>query len=91
MKGLLWLIAAFAVAAGLSIALRSGEGYVILFYSPWRVEISLPLFVLGLLAVFLVAYLFLRLVSHAISLPAHVREFRARQRENKGQQALLSL
>jgi len=89
MKGLLWLIAAFAVAVGLSIALRSGEGYVILFYSPWRVEISLPLFVLGLLAIFMAAHLFLRLVSHATSLPARVREFRARQRQSKGQQTLL--
>jgi HemY protein len=89
MKGLLWLIAVFAAAAGLSIALRSGEGYVILFYAPWRVEISLPLFVLGLLAIFIVAHVFLRLVSHATSLPAHVREFRIRQRESKGLQALL--
>lgn len=89
MKGLLWLIAAFAVAAGLSIALRSGEGYVILFYAPWRMEISLPLFVLGLLALFIAAHLIVRLVSHAIRIPAHVREFRTRQLENKGRRALL--
>jgi len=89
MKGLLWLLAAFALAVALSVALRENEGYVLLVHAPWRIELSINLFVILLAAGFVLAYLLTRLVVQTLSLPVYVRAFHARQRERKGRDALV--
>ena len=88
MKGLLWLLAAFALAAGLSVALHENEGYVLFVYSPWRIELSLNLFLVLLVAAFAGAYFVVRAVAHTLQLPAYVRAFRIRQGERKAREAL---
>ena len=84
MKALLWLLAAFALAAGLSVALHENEGYVLFVYSPWRIELSLNLFLVLLVAAFAGAYFVVRVVAHTLQLPAYVRAFRIRQGEQQG-------
>ena len=81
MKGLLWLLAAFALAAGISVGLHENEGYLLFVYAPWRIELSLNLFVVLLLAAFAGAYFVVRVVAHTLRLPAYVRAFRIRQGE----------
>ena len=88
MKTLLWLLAAFALAAGLSVALHENEGYVLFVYSPWRIELSLNLFLVLLVAAFAGAYFVVRAVAHTLQLPAYVRAFRIRQGERKAREAL---
>ena len=88
MKGLLWLLAAFALAAGISVALHENEGYVLLVYAPWRIEVSLNLFLVLLLAAFAGAYFVVRVVAHTLRLPAYVRAFRIRQGERRAREAL---
>jgi HemY protein len=88
MRGLLWLLAAFALAAGLSIAMRGSGGYATFVLYPWRVEVSLNLLVILVLLAFAAAYLAVRFIAHAVRLPAHVRAFRRRRREEKGRSAL---
>ena len=39
MRGLLWLLAAIAIAAGLSVAIREHEGYEICMGSLWRIKL----------------------------------------------------
>ncbi len=89
MRGLLWLLAAIAIAAGLSVAMRENEGYVLFVASPWRVELSLNLFVILLAAAFAAAYLLMRVVAHTLRLPGYVRAFRARQAERRARDALV--
>jgi len=89
MKGLLWLLAAFALAAALSIALRGNEGYALFVLNPWRVEVSLNLLVILLLVAFVTAYFLVRAVWHTLALPSHVRAFRVRRRDEKGLKSLL--
>ena len=89
MKGLLWLLAAFALAVALSIALRENQGYVLIVQAPWRIELSINFFVVLLAAGFIIAYLATRLVAQTLSLPGYVRAFRGRQREQKGREALV--
>ena len=89
MKGLMWLLAAFALAVALSLALRENEGYVLFVHAPWRIELSINLFVIVLAAGFVLAYLFTRLVVQTLSLPSYVRAFHGRQRERKGRDALV--
>ena len=89
MKGLLWLLAAFALAVVLSIALRGNEGYALFVLHPWRVEISLNLLGVLLLGVFVTGYFLVRAVWHTLALPSHVRAFRERRRDEKGLKTLL--
>ena len=90
MRGLFWLIAVFAAAVALALAGRLGEGYVLVVYPPWRVEISLLLGVLALAAVFGIAYFAVRMMSHTLALPAQVRAYRQRRKREHAQSALAS-
>jgi HemY protein len=88
MHALFWLIAVFAAAVALAVTGRFGEGYALFVYPPWRVEVSLLLFILALLAAFGVAYVTVRLVSHTLNLPAQVRAYREGRKRNQAQGAL---
>jgi len=89
-RALFWLLAVFAAAVALALAGRVADGYVVVVYPPWRVEVSLLLFVLALAAVFAVAYLTLRLLNHTLALPVQVRAFRERRRREHAQRALMA-
>ena len=88
MKGLVWLLAAFAAAVGLSIVLRDADGYLLVVVPPWRIELSLVLGVILLVLAFVAMHLAIRLVSTTLGLPARVRAFRERQRVLRGRRAL---
>jgi HemY protein len=88
MKFLFWLLGLFALAVALTLAAHN-PGYVLLVYQPYRVEMSLSLFVVGLLAVFVLGYLALRLIAAAMNLPAYVRQFRSERAHAKGRSAMM--
>jgi HemY protein len=88
MRSLFWLIAAFAAAVALVILGRIDAGYVLFVYPPWRVEISMLFFGVAAVAGFALLYGALRLLSHALALPAYVQAFRARRRGERAQAAL---
>jgi len=88
MRALFWLVAVFAAAVALALAGRVGEGYVLVVYPPWRVEISLLLFLLAAVTAFGLLYLALRLIGHTFALPDYVRAFRERRRRERAQAAL---
>lgn len=89
MRWVFWILGLFALAVAAALALRFNAGYVLLVSPPYRVELSLNLFVLGALALIGVGYIVLRLVLGAIELPARVREFRARRQRDNARSALL--
>jgi HemY protein len=89
MRGLLWLIAVFVAAVAASIVLKDG-GYVVVVVPPWRAEVSLVVSILALIAAFAAFYWIVRLASHTLALPTHVRSFRARQRDKAGRRALMA-
>lgn len=88
MKFLVWLLALFAAAVALTLAAHN-PGYVQLVYPPYRVEMSLTLFVLSLLGMFVIGYLTLRLLLAALRLPAYVRAFREERAQSKGRAAMM--
>jgi HemY protein len=87
MKALVWLLAAFALAVALSIVMPGKGDYALLVLHPWRVELSLNLFAVLLVAAFVIGYLLVRVVLQTLRLPAHVRAFRESRREEKGRTA----
>lgn len=89
MKALFWTLAIFALAVGLTLAAKSDPGYVLLVYPPYRIEFSLTLFAGLLTLLFALGYGAVRLATHTLRLPAYVRAFRSKQRQEKGRTAML--
>jgi HemY protein len=88
MRWLLTLLVVLGAAVALSLAARYGEGYALVVYPPYRVEISLTLALLALVALFAVLHGLLRLAAHTVRLPAYVAAYRRRSRATRGQSAL---
>lgn len=85
MKGLLWILGLFALAVAVALGARFNDGYALLVVPPYRVEISLNLLLIGLLALFAGGYALLRFVMLTVGLPGRVRDYRMRrQREQAG-------
>jgi HemY protein len=88
MKSLFWLVIVFAAAAALAVFGRTNEGYALVVYPPWRIEMSLLLGIVALLLTFALLYAVTRLVHHAVELPAQVRAYRERRNRERSQGAL---
>jgi HemY protein len=88
MRTLLWLLALFALAVGVSLAFGLNEGYVLVVLPPWRIELSLNLFIVLAGTGILVGYIVLRLIGHTLRLPQAVRAFRERKRRAQSARAL---
>ncbi|TXG88033.1 MAG: heme biosynthesis protein HemY, partial [Rhodocyclaceae bacterium] len=76
MKGLFWLLALFALAVGLSMAMRFNDAYVLIVLPPWRAEVSLNLALAVLFGGFVLLYGALRGIALTLSLPGRVRAYR---------------
>jgi HemY protein len=88
-RALFWIIAIFALAAGLVVAARYNAGYVLLVLPPYRIELSLNLLFVLLAAAFVVGYVLVRMVSGTLRLPARVQAYRLARRRQKAQSTLL--
>lgn len=82
MKFLIWLLVLAAAAVALSLAAHN-PGYVLLVYAPYRIHLSLTLFALTLIGLFVLSFLSAQLLIHALNLPDKVRRFRSERAEEK--------
>ncbi len=83
MKGLFWLLALFALAVAVALGVRLNDGYVLLVLPQYRAEVSLSLFVVALLGLFLLLYGVTRALALTFGLPQRVRRYRERRRREK--------
>jgi HemY protein len=88
MRGLLWLIALFALAVGVALLAQVNNGYALLVLPPYRVQVSLNFLVLTLLAVLVCGHFLLRLVSRTLRLPGNVIAYRDRRRRERAAESL---
>ncbi len=88
MKSLLWFITLFALATAVALAVSLNTGYVLIVIAPWRIEVSLAVFVIGLVLVCLGLYALSRLVMTTLSLPSRVQAYRLRRARNRARSAL---
>lgn len=88
MRLLLWLVALMAGAIGIAVTARFNPGNVVLFYPPHRLDMSLNLFVVLLVLLFLVAYGLVRAVKSTLKMPQRVAAYRQRKREREGNKGL---
>lgn len=88
MKIIIWLLLLFALAVAMALASHN-PGYLQVVYPPYRIEMSLPLFLLALLALFVLLYFTLHFAFTVVRLPATVRRIRAERIQAKGQTATM--
>lgn len=88
MRALLWIIAIFALAAGVAMLAGANDGYVLLVLPPWRAQASLNLVVIVALLAFISAYFILRLIARTVDLPGRVGAFRSRRRQEKASRSM---
>lgn len=87
MRAGLWILALFALAVALTLSARLDQGYVIIVYPPWRMELSFMLALLLLAGMLGLLYGMLRLAGIALNLSGDLRAWRLRKRESRADQA----
>jgi HemY protein len=88
MRGLIWFVLLFAAAAALALIGVFDGGQVLLVMPPYRVDVSLNLFVVALVVSFIVIYAVLRAVRSVLKMPQRVSAYRTRSRLAKANAAL---
>ena len=89
MKTLVWIVAITVLAVGLTLAAQYNNGYVLLVLPPYRVEFSVNLLLVILVAGFAVGYALLRFVFATLRLPRQVREYRLARRRDAARATLI--
>ena len=87
MKLLLWIIGLFAAAVALAVVSQN-PAYVQLVYPPYRIEISLTVFVALSLITFVFGYWLVRLIGSFLRLPENVRKFRLERAQTRSRKML---
>lgn len=88
MRFFLWLLALFATAIGLAVLARYNPGNVVLFYPPYRADLSLNLFLLLSALLFFFLFGLLNALRAAQRMPQRVAQYRRDRREREGNNAL---
>lgn len=89
MRAAFWLLALFALAVAIALAARLDQGYVIVVFPPWRLELSFMLALLLLAGVLALAYVALRLGAIALNLSGDLRVWREKRLRDKADKTLL--
>ena len=88
MRLLIWVIALFALAVGLTAAARYNTGYVLFALPGYRIELSVNLAAILLLLSFLLFYAVLRSVLLALAMPRRAGEYRRTQERLRARKVL---
>ncbi|NYT36925.1 heme biosynthesis protein HemY [Allopusillimonas soli] len=90
MKAWFWTIVVFIAAVALALVLREHSGNVLIIAQPWRIELSLTLAVLLLVASFVILYVLLRILAWIGGGPERFRSWRALRAEKRDHDLLES-
>lgn len=88
MRGVIWLVLLFVVAVVAATTLGSNDGLVTFYWGGWRTDLSLNLFIIGLVLTCLALTTAAQAINSLISLPRRASEWRALRRERAAQAAL---
>lgn len=88
MRGIIWLVLLCVVAVVAATTLGSNDGLVTLYWSGWRTELSLNLFLILLLGTVALLFSAAQALRSLLTLPERASEWRALRRERAAQAAL---
>lgn len=89
MRAALWLLVLFAIAATGALFAGNNQGTVTLFWPPYRLDLSLNLVLLLLLAAFFVVHTAMRALSALFDMPRQALRWRTQQKERAMHASLL--
>jgi HemY protein len=89
MRAVLWFMALFGIAVASALFAGNNHATVTVFWSPYRVDLSLNLVLLVLAGTFLTLHLALRALSGLFRIPQQARRWRLLQKERAIQSTLL--
>lgn len=88
MRMIIWLLLVSMVAVLAATVLDANDGLLSLYWQGWRIDVSLNLFVLGLVTFSLLAYLLMRGIDNLWNLPSRAQQWRTTLRDKAAQSAL---
>lgn len=88
MRNVIWLVLLAAAAVVAATTLGRNDGLVSLYWSGWRVDLSLNLFLIAFVFGSVALLLVLRAIQSLVSLPTRAHEWRVQRRERAAQAAL---
>jgi HemY protein len=88
-RAALWLLALFGIAVAVALFAGNNQGSVTLFWPPYRIDVSLNLVLLLLLAAFLFLHAALGALAALFDLPRQALRWRTQQKERSMHAALL--
>lgn len=88
MRFISWVVILSIAAVGLAWITSNNSGHVTLYLSNYRIDSSLNFVMFLTMALFVVAYFFLRLIDGIIYLPQQAANYRSRQREARAIKAI---
>ncbi len=88
MRFFLWLLTLFAAAIGLALLARFNPANVVLFYPPYRVDISLNFFLVMLVVSFAVLFVMINTLRATLDMPRRVGAYRAAKQQRESGRAL---
>ena len=89
MRAALWLLILFAIAVAGALFAGNNQGSVTLFWPPYRIDLSLNLVVLLLVAAFFFVHAVMRALSALLDLPKQALRWRTQQKERAMHASLL--
>src|SRR5205085_525480 len=89
MRATLWLLVLFAVAVAGALFAGNNQGTVTLFWPPYRIDLSLNLVVLILVASFVFVHAVMRALAALFDLPRQALRWRTQQKERAMHASLL--
>jgi HemY protein len=87
-RSVIWLVLLFVAAVVAATTLGANDGLVSLYWNGWRLDLSLNLFVIGLVLTCLILLLAMRALQSLVSLPERAHAWRVQRRERAAQAAL---
>ncbi len=88
MRAVIWFMLLFAVAVVAATTLGSNDGLVSLYWSGWRLDVSLNLFLLVLVGSCFALVSVMQAIDALTGLPRRAREWRVSRRDRSAQAAL---
>ncbi|WP_374594207.1 heme biosynthesis HemY N-terminal domain-containing protein [Aquabacterium sp.] len=88
MRVVVWLLLIAIVAVVAAGTLGANDGLVSLYWSGWRVDLSLNFFLIGLLLICLALYSIVQTLDSLLGLPRRAQRWRVSRRDRVGQAAL---
>jgi HemY protein len=84
----IWSLVLAALAVGIALFAERSTGYVVIVSAPWRIELSVNLFVFLVVAGYFAFYFLARMVATLVAIPERVRRYRAERERTRRRQSL---